>query len=72
MLVGVGGEGEERFGFADCREPEAHCGSVGAAPGLGCVGDLDTIEEWHVEGAQDGVFEGVDVVHDGAQAGYGV
>jgi hypothetical protein len=51
MLVGVGGEGEERFDFADGGEPGADGSSVSAAPGLGYVGDLDTVEEWDVKGA---------------------
>jgi len=45
VLVTVGGEGEKRFDFADCREPGANRGSVGRAPGLGCIGDLNRVEQ---------------------------
>ena len=72
VLVAVAGEGEERFDFADCREPGADGGSVGGAPGLGCIGDLNHVHQRDVENAHEGVVERADVFDDGSQAGDGL
>ncbi len=40
---------------------------MGAAPCLGCVGDLNYVEKRDVENAHEGVVERTDVFDDGSQ-----
>src|SRR5271155_2162851 len=72
MLVAVAREGEECFEFADRCKPGADRASVGAAPGLRRIGNLDYIHKRYVETAHDGVFERANVFHDGSQASDGL
>ena len=57
MLVAIAGEGKESFGVTNCLQPGADRESVGAAPSLCRVGNLNCVQERNIEAAHNGIFE---------------